>query len=238
MPVEPCAVPFALMYHSVGERDDDPYRITVTPDRFARQMRWLARYRLRGVAMGELLDAAGRGGAKGLVGLTFDDGYADFPIRVAPLLARLGFTATVFVVAGKLGGGNDWDRDGPRKPLLTAEQVGEVSALGMEVGSHGYGHRSLAHGDADLGCELERSRTVLESLTGVPVRGFCYPYGDVSDAAVKAAEAAGYDYAVATWPSGRRDRYALPRTYIGEDDRALRLLAKRLRHRLRWGGRG
>src|SRR5262245_45277787 len=104
MRAELSTVPFVLMSHSVADRDSDPYRITVTPDRFTRQMRWLARHRLRGVAMGELLGAAQRGSTKGLVGLTFDDGYADFPRHVVPVLARFGFTATVFVVAGRLGG--------------------------------------------------------------------------------------------------------------------------------------
>src|SRR5262245_24486765 len=236
MPVELSTVPFVLMYHSIAGRDHDPYHITVTPDRFARQMHWLARHRLRGVSMGELLDAADRGSTRGLVGLTFDDGYADFPVHVVPLLARLGFTATVFVVAGKLGGSNDWELHGPVKPLMTADQVREVAARGAEIGSHGFGHRSLADGGADLAVEVERSRDILASLVGAPVRGFCYPYGDLCDGAAIAARTAGYDYAVATWPSARRDRHALPRTHVAQRDQAARLRAKLLRHRLTWGG--
>jgi hypothetical protein len=48
-------------------------------------------------------------------------------------------------------------------------------------------------------------------------------------------DTAGYDYAVATWHSAQRDRRAMPRTYVGERDRASRLLAKRVRHRFTWG---
>ncbi len=232
---EPSGVPFVLMYHSVNDTDDDPYRITVSPARFAEQMRWLERHGLRGTSMRELLDAADRGRTTGLVGLTFDDGYADFTTHVVPVLARHGFTATVFVVAGRLGGHNDWEERGPVKSLMTVDQVREVARTGIEIGSHGLRHRRLTHADADLlGAEIEDSRETLESLTGVPVRGFCYPYGELSDAAVRAARAAGYDYAVATRASARRDRHALPRTYIGERDGAARMYAKLIRHRLAW----
>ena len=109
-------MPFVLMYHSVAEETQDPYAITVSPVRFDRQLRWLHRRGLRGVSMRELLAAADRGDAARLVGLTFDDGYADFANNAMPVLRRYGFGATVYVLAGKLGGRNDWDVRGPRKP--------------------------------------------------------------------------------------------------------------------------
>jgi peptidoglycan/xylan/chitin deacetylase (PgdA/CDA1 family) len=234
-PGVPRGVPLALMYHSVGEPDDDPHRIVVSPARFEDQLRWLARRGWRGVSMRELVDAADRGAATGLVGLTFDDGYADFSTHVLPALARYGFTATVFVVVGKLGGHNDWEDTGPGRPLMTADQVRQAARMGMEIGSHGLRHRGLAGADADtLDVEVVGSRKVLESMVDTPVRGFCYPYGDLSDAAVDAVRVAGYDYAVATRTSARPDRYALPRIYVGEQDGPARLWAKALRHRLTW----
>jgi peptidoglycan/xylan/chitin deacetylase (PgdA/CDA1 family) len=229
------AAPFVLMYHSVGSRDDDPHQITVSPVRFAEQMAWLRRRGLCGTSMRELLDAADRGRAAGLVGLTFDDGYADFSTEVLPVLARHGFTATVFVVAGRLGGHNDWEQQGPVKPLLSVDQIRVVARAGIEIGSHGLCHRHLPEAGVDaLRAEAEQSRVILESVLGAPVHGFCYPYGGVSDAAVDAARSAGYDYAVAIRSSARADRHALPRTYVGERDGAVRLAVKHLRHRLMW----
>ena len=75
-------------------------------------------------------------------------------------------------------------------------------------------------------------------MYGAPPAGFCYPYGEFSEPALAAVRAAGYDYAVATRQSGRRDRHALPRIYVGESDGPLRLRAKLLRHRLIWGAGG
>jgi len=237
MPGELTTVPFVLMYHSVGRTDADPYRIAVSPSRFEAQLDWVARHGRRGCSMRELLDALDGGSTTGLVGLTFDDGYADFTTRACPALRRHGFTATVFVVAGRLGGHNDWDRQGPRRPLMTADQVRHAAGQGIEIGSHGLCHRRLSTAGADvLTEELERSREILEALVNRRVRGFCYPYGELSDTCATAAEASGYDYAVATWGMARRDRHALPRTYVGERDRASRLLAKQIRHRLTWGG--
>jgi peptidoglycan/xylan/chitin deacetylase (PgdA/CDA1 family) len=230
----PAGCPAVLMYHSIGT-GDDPYRITVSPARFEQQMKWLKRRGLRGTSMRELLDARDRGDAGRRVGITFDDGYADFATHALPVLARHGFTATVFLVAGKLGGRNDWDEPGPTKRLMTAEQVRTVARMGMEIGSHAVSHVRLSEAETHVvGREVIESRERLEAVVAAPVRGFCYPYGDVVDA-VPVLRDAGYDYAVATRASGAGHRYALPRIYVGERDGGLRLLAKLVRHRLVWG---
>jgi peptidoglycan/xylan/chitin deacetylase (PgdA/CDA1 family) len=231
-------VPFALMYHSVTAYTCDPYAVTVTPERFAHQMAWLRRCGLRGVSMRDLLAAteAGRGGR--LVGLTFDDGYADFLTDALPVLRRCGFGATVFALAGKLGGRNDWDLDGPVKFLLGPDQLREIAAAGIEIGSHGLGHRRLGDvSETVLWLELAQSRDILETVLGRAVHGFCYPYGELSDATMAAVAGHGYGYAVATRPTARRDRYALPRIYVGEADTGPRLLAKLIRHRIAWRDR-
>jgi peptidoglycan/xylan/chitin deacetylase (PgdA/CDA1 family) len=226
---EPKRLPLVLMYHSVEAYDADPYQVTVHPRRFERQLRWLRRRGLRGVAMSELLQAR----RKGDVGLTFDDGYADFLSDVLPALCRYGFTATVFVVAGALGGHNGWDEPGPRKALMTAADVRRVVDAGMEVGSHSLHHVPLPDVDVvDLLDEVGRSRQVLAEITGRPVPGFCYPYGAVGEREVRAVRAAGYDYACAVRSSPLDGRHALPRAFIGDRDGSARLFAKVARHRL------
>src|SRR5487761_889000 len=152
------SMPAVLMYHSVTEYDSDPYLVTVSPGRFGQQMRWLRRRGLRGVSVAELLSSRSRGAGRDLVGLTFDDGYADFTDQVLPVLKRYGFTATVFVIAGRLGGENGWDEQGPRKQLMTARQVRQAADAGIEIGSHGLRHVSLpgAAGPA-LTAEIENS---------------------------------------------------------------------------------
>ena len=230
----PGPVPWVAMYHSVGDCSDDPYRITVTPERLGEQLGRLRRRGLRGVSMAELLAARSRGEGRGLVGLTFDDGYADFLDHALPMLRRHDCGATLFVLPGRLGGDNAWDPLGPRKPLLTADGIRHAARAGVEIGSHGLTHVDLTKADDDLlRAETTESRALLSELIGAPVAGFCYPYGAVDARAIEAVRAAGYRYACAIDPGPLTAPHALPRVHVGQNDTAVRLYLKHRLHRLR-----
>jgi len=222
-------VPMILMYHGVADEAEDPNHLCVAPGRFAEQMTWLKRRGLRGVGIATLVDAMRAGRARGLVGITFDDGYVNVLEAAVPELQRHGFSATMYIISDRLGGSNEWD-EGPRWPLMSASQVGEVAAAGMEIGSHGATHVRLAGLDAgQLAAEVGDSRTSLGELTGAPVRGFAYPYGSMDAAARFAVRDAGYDYACAVQtPMSELGLMALPRVYVGQSDDARRMAAKRL----------
>ncbi len=226
-------MPLILMYHSVAPYTDDPHHITVTPRRLDQQLRLLRRAGLRGVAVADLLSAVAAGRAHGLVGLSFDDGYADFADHALPLLLRHGCTATVYAISGRLGGHNVWDEPAPRKELLTAAALREVADAGMEVGCHSRTHVRLPGlDDAALRRQTADARAELSDALGREVTGFCYPYGAVDARAVAAVEDAGFDYACAIWRSAHTGRHALPRAYVGDRDGMLRMLARRARHRM------
>ncbi|MFD4591979.1 polysaccharide deacetylase family protein [Streptomyces rubiginosohelvolus] len=225
--------PWILTYHSVTDPSDDPYGITVSPARLDEQLSWLRSRRLTGVGVSELL-RTGASERRGLVGLTFDDGYADFLDEALPVLRKHGFRATVYVLPGRPGGVNEWDPLGPRKPLLTHESVRRVAAAGMEVGSHGLYHRDLTGlSDEELRRETRDSRELIGDLTGSLPEGFCYPYGILDRRVTQAARSAGYGHACALTPGPLLSRFALPRTHISQADRGVRLWAKDLRHGLR-----
>jgi peptidoglycan/xylan/chitin deacetylase (PgdA/CDA1 family) len=222
-------MPLILMYHNVDEVQEDPCNICVTPRRFAEQMAWLERRGLRGVGVAELVEAMRHGRGRGLVGLTFDDGYEGVSAHALPELARRGFNATVFLVTSQLGGTNDWD-EGPRWPLLAAASVEALLRAGVEIGSHSDTHRHLAGASArDLTVEVADSRAKLAAQIGRDVVGFAYPNGSIDDAARTAVRAAGYGYACAVHtPPPFIGPFALPRVYVGQQDRAARMDAKRL----------
>ena len=226
-------VPMILMYHGVADVADDPHLLCVPPARFAEQMAWLKRRGLRGVGIGTLVDAMGRGQARKLVGITFDDGYTSVLDKALPELKRHGFGASVFIISGRLGGTNDWD-EGPVFPLMSGTQVMELAAEpGIEIGSHSQTHVRLAGlAREQLAAEVAGSKTALTALLDAPVRGFAYPYGSMDAAARRAVQDAGYDYACAVEaPVAEIGRMALPRIYVGQRDGAGRMAAKRLLYR-------
>jgi peptidoglycan/xylan/chitin deacetylase (PgdA/CDA1 family) len=210
------------MYHSICSPQDNPNRIFTSPELFEAHMRYLERRNLRGVSMRELLRAESTGDAKGLVGLTFDDGYEDFLQNAVPVLERFGFSATVFVVVGMLGGENRWEFHGdprPRMNLLGVDGVREVAARGMEVGSHTMTHpKLLGLESGPLEEEVSGSRRVLGEVLGEPVDGFCYPYGFLDGASVQAVRRARYAYACAVVVRAERNAYDLPRVTVAEDN--------------------
>jgi peptidoglycan/xylan/chitin deacetylase (PgdA/CDA1 family) len=228
------SLPWVAMYHSVGDCADDPYRLTVTPERLDRQLGWLRERGLRGVSVAELLAARARGGGRDLVALTFDDGYADFLTHALPVLRRHSCTATLFVLPGRLGGDNAWDPLGPRKPLLTADGVRTAAAEGVEIGSHGLTHTDLTRADdLTLKAETTDSRAALADLLGVEVDGFCYPYGTIDRRVMEAVRDAGYGYACAIDPDPLNGLLALPRVHVGQNDNTVRMFLKYRLHRLR-----
>ncbi len=222
-------VPMILMYHGVADVAEDPNQLCVTPGRFAEQMTWLERRGLRGVGIGALADAVRAGRHRGLVGITFDDGYVNVLEAALPELLRHGFTASMYIISDRLGGSNEWD-EGPSWPLMSADQVGELAAAGMEIGSHGATHVRLAGISTDkLEAEVTGSRARLGELMGTRIRGFAYPYGSMDAAARRAVRDAGYDYACAVQtPMAELGFLALPRIYVGEHDDARRMTVKRL----------
>jgi peptidoglycan/xylan/chitin deacetylase (PgdA/CDA1 family) len=231
--------PMIFMYHGVADVAEDPNYLCVTPARFAEQMSWLAGHGLRGVSITTLVEAMRAGRQRGLVGLTFDDGYVSVLEAAVPVLQRHGFGATAYIISDRLGGTNEWD-EGPSWPLLPASGVRELAAAGVEIGSHAATHLRLAGASPQqLAAEVGGSRSSLAGLLGTEIRGFAYPYGSMDAVARRAVRDAGYEHACAVEASTAEiGLMALPRMYIGQQDDAARMAAKRLLYRGRIALRG
>jgi peptidoglycan/xylan/chitin deacetylase (PgdA/CDA1 family) len=133
------------------------------------------------------------------VALTLDDGYASAGTDAWPMLVERGMPATLFVVPGYLVGDRyfPWDEPGPVARVMTASEVADLHAEGLDIQSHSYEHRWLPTGpDEDLGADLVRSREAIENLLGSAVTGLAYPAGGWDARVRRLAGAAGYGYAV------------------------------------------
>ncbi len=102
---------------------------------------------------------------------------------------------------------------------MTWDQLREMDQGGMEIGSHGVGHRMLAKlDDAELQAEIVGSRNAIGRALGKPASVISYPVGggDAWDERVVAvARAAGYvagcSYLAGSNDPRRLDRYGLRR---------------------------
>jgi peptidoglycan/xylan/chitin deacetylase (PgdA/CDA1 family) len=130
--------------------------------------------------------------------VTFDDGYASVAERALPALQRHNVRAIVFLVAGKLGGRNDWDiaKGDVAESLMDAAQIKTWLAAGHQIGSHSLTHPNLRKiSSAAAREEIAASRKLLEDVFGVAVEHFCYPYGAGNEEIRDLVGEAGYQTA-------------------------------------------
>lgn len=256
-----------LMYHRVGEHHNDwEARYAIAPENFAAHMQALAANGYRGVDIDALTAWLDGGPAlpEGSVLITFDDGFRGVREHALPVLERLGWPFTVFLVSDLIGGEDVWTRAsnpaGVTYPLLDAEEIRDMQHRGASFHSHTRRHASLPTlDDAQLVEQLAGSRTALAPLVGHDVAYIAYPFGHLDERVEAATRAAGYRAAFSTQPGfNRRDvnKYRIRRLDIFGTDTPAMLLRKvrfgsndgtlghavryyfdRLRSRLPWAAR-
>ncbi len=226
-----------LMYHRVGEAQNDWERkYCVSQGLFAEHMGRLAAKGWSAVTQGEFfnwLEGAHDLPEKSFL-LTFDDGFLGVHDHAGPILAKLGWPATVFLVSGLIGQRDVWcqseNPSGETYPLMDAGHIRTLMNQGFSFQSHTRSHANLPTlGDAELRAELEGSRSDLQALLGVPVDYLAYPFGRFDQRVMAAARAAGYRAAFSTQPGfNRRDveRFRLRRLDVFGTDSAAALMNK------------
>jgi peptidoglycan/xylan/chitin deacetylase (PgdA/CDA1 family)/2-polyprenyl-3-methyl-5-hydroxy-6-metoxy-1,4-benzoquinol methylase len=192
-----------LMYHRCAPDGGERLaRYRVRPEAFEEQLRYLRDndYRTTTFAEWRAARAAKRPLRGRRVILTFDDGFADFAEFAWPLLRRYGFGATVFLVAGRIGGTSDWDSAyGDTAALMDWNQILDLQAQGVEFGSHTINHQHLpALSPGEAATELLQARLRLEQRLGRPVRSLAYPFGQYEPWLLHLAGTCGYLDAVTT----------------------------------------
>lgn len=178
-----------LGYHRVADIADTPW--TMTHAMFARHMEWLSRrFDLISLTQAQRLIRQGHN-ARPCAVVTFDDGYADNLKRALPLLLERGIPCTYFVTLANLLDGSPFAHDlalnrSPRPNSL--EEIRELAAAGIEIGTHGYDHADMAR----IGTEEELRRQIvepkyrLEDAIGRAVNSFAFPFGRYANLSSKA----------------------------------------------------
>jgi peptidoglycan/xylan/chitin deacetylase (PgdA/CDA1 family) len=184
-----------LYYHYIrinpNPSDRVGFGLSTPPAMFRAQMQYLADQEFHVISLHQAVTAI-RDHTKlpsRPVVLTFDDGYADFYTAAMPVLLSHGFTATDFVISGRLG----------RLGFMTPTQVVAADALGFTIGAHTVDHVALAaQAPAGATWQMRQSKLALEGLLGHPVADFAYPYGSFNAFDMAQAQKLGFETAVST----------------------------------------
>ena len=171
-----------LTYHAV---EHGPAPLCVDPGLFREHLDVLADAGATVMTVSQIAEAVIGGTLpQRAVAITFDDGFTSVGEHAAAPLAERGMRATIFAVAGALGGVNEWPTQpsaAPRRALLSASELSGLADAGHEIGSHGIEHAPLSlAAEAALRREIVESRELLEHAVGRPVRSFAYPYNAVA----------------------------------------------------------
>lgn len=202
-----------LMYHSIS---DNPGPTSIPAETFRGQMAALADCGYQPVSLTDFAAWHRDGVAlpERPVVITFDDGFADFAETAFPALRDRGWSATVFLPTGKVGGSEDWDDPTAPRPLMGWDEVAALARDGIAFGGHSVTHADLTALPPDeMRHEVRACADAIERHVGGAPACFAPPYGR-SNAAVLAAIRERYTVSVGTrlGRAGRdSDLFDLPR---------------------------
>jgi peptidoglycan/xylan/chitin deacetylase (PgdA/CDA1 family) len=183
-----------LVYHKLGKR---PQKVRIKglylgERLFERQMKEL---RAGGYSTPGYGQMPAKGNGNKHITLTFDDGFASAFEHAMEPMAKNGFRGIQFLVADRIGQFNEWEvlQGEVREPLMDESQVRDWLGAGHEIGAHSLTHPYLTRISLREAREqIFSCKKKLEDRFGVPIKHFCYPYGDWSPAVRDLVREAGY----------------------------------------------
>ena len=166
-----------LMYHDISEQAT-PW--SVSPQNFMRQMEFLKQEGYQTISLDQLQENIDKETSHKLVVLTFDDARSGVYENAFPVLQKLGFKATVFVVPGWIENFETIPEQEKYSTFCNWEQLKLMAGV-FEIGSHTFSHRNLAKlDDNSVIQELNEAEKLITTKLSSLVNHFSYPYGEYS----------------------------------------------------------
>ena len=225
-----------LMYHSISPaagRQHPYFETHTSAEVFSRQMQLLKDENYQTISLAEAISRSEQHVDQKQVVITFDDGYRDFYTQAFPTLVRHAFTATLFVVS-TYSAESRFSRNGA--DYMTWNEIREVHAGGISIGSHSATHRHLSTlNDEELRAELADSKNAIENALGKKIASFSYPFAfpepdKVFVSRLKSIlESSGYENGVCTTigtMAAGNEHFFLPRLPVNAFDDARFFRAK------------
>lgn len=175
-----------LMYHDVGYSDSS---WCITPEQFEAQMSFLHAEGYKTISLSELQEKISQNQPlqEKVVVITFDDGRKGIYTSALPIMKKYGFTATIYIVPSWVEGQNI-PAEESYSPILTWDELRELFAAGLEIGSHSFSHKNLSTLNAtELEKEFSDAEAAITKKLQLKVTHLAYPYGIYSEEVVSAA---------------------------------------------------
>jgi peptidoglycan/xylan/chitin deacetylase (PgdA/CDA1 family) len=205
-------VPILLYHHVALHQSENLYY--VSPDAFERQMHLLHVWGYTTISVELLVNAIKQGTElppKPII-LTFDDGSETIYTNALPIMQKYDFTGTAYIVYNYMSTRN----------YMNPDQIRGLYASGWEIGSHSLSHTDLTERSDRQMDEIVESRRKLQSLLGVPISSFAYPFGAYDENSVDYARYSGYVAALGlgyeSLQSNRNLFYLYRQAVKGSDD--------------------
>ena len=204
-----------LLYHSIS---NDNSNVSLNINQFENQIIYLKKRNFKTIDFDNINNKK----EKKII-ITFDDSYKDLISNALPILKKYEFNATCFAVSNYLGSKNIWDlgkNNYVEKELMNKNDLREWVSNGMSVGSHTHNHHDLTKlNKNEISNQLNKSKKILENITGSEVINFSYPYGKVNNLVYKMTKK--YFKIATTTNRGRfdnnvHDLYLIPRIDMGK----------------------
>jgi len=210
-----------FLYHRITD-DSDP--LALTPAKFRTQMEYLATIGIRALDAVSALDLLyARELEPRTVAVTFDDGFQDVLDNAHPVLAELGFSATVFVSTAVIDGAADYSWAPPGAVTPSWAQIRRMEASGaLRFEPHSRTHPDLRRlDDVEARAEIAGSKAELEQQIERETHAFCYPGGFVESRERELVREAGLRYGVTCEPgmnTASTDPYLIHRVQVESTD--------------------
>jgi peptidoglycan/xylan/chitin deacetylase (PgdA/CDA1 family) len=200
LPDDPEGALRIFLYHRIS---DDPDPLALSLVKFRGQMEYLAANDFRALDAVTALDLLFAGQLEPrTVAITFDDGFEDVLHNAHPVLAELGFSATVFVATAVIGGDASYGWAPQGASTLSWAQIRRLDPSGvLRFEPHSRTHPDLRRlDDADARAEITESKAELERQIGRETHAFCYPSGFVESRECEMVRQAGFRYGLTCEP--------------------------------------
>jgi len=218
-----------FLYHRIS---DDPDPLALSPAKFRAQMEYLAANGIHALDAVTALDLLYAGQLEPrTLALTFDDGFRDVLDNAYPVLAELGFSASVFVSTAVIDGDARYSWAPPDAAILSWDEIRRLEASGvLRFEPHSRTHPDLTRLDDDEARdEIAGSKVELERQIERATHAFCFPSGFFASRTCELVQESGLRYGITCEPgvnTASTDPYLVHRIQVDSTDSLRAFTAK------------